>query len=48
MRVPAFSLQCKFEFCWLCLRHMLHREVDAAGGNHKCNVYKEGEEEDIA
>jgi len=27
---------------------MLHREVDAAGGNHKCNVYKEGEEEDIA
>eukprot|EP00045_Choanoeca_perplexa_P009580 m.92679 g.92679 ORF g.92679 m.92679 type:complete len:519 (-) comp14955_c0_seq1:1336-2892(-) len=39
--------KCKYEFCWLCGRHMLHREVDAAGGNHKCNVFKEGEEEAI-
>lgn len=26
---------------------MLHREVDAAGGDHKCNVFKEGEETEI-
>lgn len=37
----------KFEFCWLCGRHMLHSEVDAAGGDHKCNVFKEGEKAEI-
>jgi ariadne-1 len=39
--------RCKFEFCWLCSRAMKHNEVDAAGGSHKCNVFKEGEDLEI-
>eukprot|EP00039_Didymoeca_costata_P028069 m.19876 g.19876 ORF g.19876 m.19876 type:complete len:523 (+) comp6704_c0_seq1:289-1857(+) len=39
--------KCKYEFCWLCGRHMLHSEVDVAGGSHKCNVFKEGEETEL-
>ena len=40
--------RCTFEFCWLCSRAMKHSEVDAAGGNHKCNVFKEGEEKEVS
>jgi ariadne-1 len=40
--------RCTFEFCWLCSRAMKHSEVDAAGGDHKCNVFKEGEEVEVS
>jgi len=39
--------KCKYEFCWMCMRHMLHAEVAVAGGDHKCNVFKEGEDKQI-
>jgi ariadne-1 len=39
--------KCSYEFCWLCGRSIAHREIDAAGGKHRCNAFKDGEEEQI-
>eukprot|EP00052_Salpingoeca_macrocollata_P035743 m.15672 g.15672 ORF g.15672 m.15672 type:complete len:501 (+) comp8574_c0_seq1:112-1614(+) len=36
--------KCGFEFCWLCGRAIKHSEIDAAGGSHRCNVFKSEDE----
>eukprot|EP00049_Salpingoeca_infusionum_P024679 m.16653 g.16653 ORF g.16653 m.16653 type:complete len:567 (-) comp7155_c0_seq2:76-1776(-) len=35
--------KCKLGFCWQCGHEIAHREIDAAGGGHRCNVFKEDE-----
>jgi hypothetical protein len=32
-------VHCKYEFCWLCFKAIKHGDIDAAGGNHRCNKF---------